>query len=270
MDEQENGKKTEPTKGRHRSPNYPAIGLKEAVDKIGKLYKADGLAPSLKAAALGHMGFEKPAGDGARVLSALKSFGLVQEVDGRVKLTQRGIDIVVRPEDDPLRMNAVREAALGPQIYKDLLKECAGRLPSDATLKAELIAVKKFNPNAVEYFIKDLKATLDFSGLSDSGVLELKSEEETEDGGSSPKDRLPGAELPSKAKPRLSRLNPPSENPNMREDVFSLAEGDVTFQWPTPLSADSIQDLRDWLKIVERKIARSMTTEPAGGIASKE
>lgn len=45
----------------------------------------------------------------------------------------------------------------------------------------------------------------------------------------------------------------------MREDVFSLAEGKVTIQWPTPLSADSIQDLKDWLKILERKIARSAT-----------
>jgi hypothetical protein len=41
------------------------------------------------------------------------------------------------------------------------------------------------------------------------------------------------------------------------QDIFSLAEGTVTIQWPAPLSADSIQDLKDWLKIVERKITRS-------------
>lgn len=43
----------------------------------------------------------------------------------------------------------------------------------------------------------------------------------------------------------------------MREDVFSLAEGNVTFQWPSPLSADSVADLKDWLKILERKVSRS-------------
>ncbi|GAC1433145.1 MAG: hypothetical protein NVSMB58_16410 [Terriglobales bacterium] len=43
--------------------------------------------------------------------------------------------------------------------------------------------------------------------------------------------------------------------------MFSLAEGKVTIQWPTPLSPDSIQDVKDWLKIVERKIVRS--TAPA-------
>ncbi len=48
---------------------------------------------------------------------------------------------------------------------------------------------------------------------------------------------------------------------NMRQDVFSLAEGEAVLSWPTPLSQDSIKDLEDWLAIVKRKIARSV--EPA-------
>ena len=47
----------------------------------------------------------------------------------------------------------------------------------------------------------------------------------------------------------------------MRQDIFSLAEGTASIQWPTPLSEESIQDLKDWLKIVERKITRSVETE---------
>lgn len=43
----------------------------------------------------------------------------------------------------------------------------------------------------------------------------------------------------------------------MKQDVFSVAEGEVVLNWPTPLSADSIEDLRVWLKIMERKITRS-------------
>ncbi len=53
----------------------------------------------------------------------------------------------------------------------------------------------------------------------------------------------------------------------MKQDVFSLAEGEAILRWPTPLIADSIQDLKDWLKIVERKIARPIATvkETKGG-----
>jgi len=56
--------------------------------------------------------------------------------------------------------------------------------------------------------------------------------------------------------------NQTSGKANMREDVFSLSEGTVTFQWPVPLSDDSIQDLKDWFKILERKISRSGAPGP--------
>ena len=40
----------------------------------------------------------------------------------------------------------------------------------------------------------------------------------------------------------------------MRQDVFSLAEGEAVIHWPTPLSPDSIADLEEWLDLVKRKI----------------
>ena len=46
----------------------------------------------------------------------------------------------------------------------------------------------------------------------------------------------------------------------MRQDVFSVTEGDVVLSWPASLSADSIQEVKDWLKIAERKIVRSEKT----------
>jgi hypothetical protein len=68
---------------------------------------------------------------------------------------------------------------------------------------------------------------------------------------------LPIGELTKQAKPMEHDSTPLPNNRAMRQDIFSLTEGTVTIQWPTPLSADSIQDLKDWLKIVERKITRS-------------
>jgi hypothetical protein len=174
-------------KTRHRSPNYPGISLKTAVSKIGDWYKADGLVASPRDAALKNMGYEKFTGDAGRVLSALRSFGLVQEADGRIKMTQRGIDIIVRPEGDQKRTSALKEAALSPDIYKKLAKEYPNGLPSDTTLKSELIAAKGFNPKSVSEFIKDFKATLAFAGLSTFGVLESEQEEQ--------EDESPGPEV---------------------------------------------------------------------------
>jgi hypothetical protein len=163
---------------RHRSPNYPGISLKAAVEKISLWYKQDGLVASFKESAMSHMG----GGDVGRVISALKSFGLVIENDdGRIKLTQRGIDIVARTIDDTKRKQALREAAVGPSIYRELIKEYASGVPSDATLQAELIAGRKFNPAYVKDFIKDFRATLDFCGISSSDVVESNLDENKQD-----------------------------------------------------------------------------------------
>ena len=77
----------------------------------------------------------------------------------------------------------------------------------------------------------------------------------------------PAAKPELKAPPVLP-LPPPavlakdshSDAANKRQDVFSLAEGPVTIQWPASLSPESFEDLRDWLDIVKRKIGRSVKT----------
>jgi hypothetical protein len=48
---------------------------------------------------------------------------------------------------------------------------------------------------------------------------------------------------------------------NMRQDVFSVDEGEVVLSWPVSLSQDSITDIKEWLKIAERKITRSLKAE---------
>ena len=47
----------------------------------------------------------------------------------------------------------------------------------------------------------------------------------------------------------------------MMQDVFSTPEGEIILRWPTRLSEATIQDVKDWLKIVERKISRSVAED---------
>jgi hypothetical protein len=44
----------------------------------------------------------------------------------------------------------------------------------------------------------------------------------------------------------------------MYQDVFSLAEGNVSIQWPAAMSPESFQDLAGWMDILKRKIGRSV------------
>src|SRR5271170_7642360 len=107
----------EDKKPRHRSPNYPTVGLREAVARVRKLYEADGKAGAPAELAAVHIGFAKPHGQALSVLAALKKFGLVSEVNGRWVPTQRAIEILNLQESDERRHSALQDAALSPDIY---------------------------------------------------------------------------------------------------------------------------------------------------------
>jgi hypothetical protein len=303
-------------KTRLRSPAYPTVGLREAVERAKKFYKTDRKAGAPPEIAVKHMGFATPHGLAMSVLSALKKFGLVAESNGRIVPTQRTIEIVELPEDDPRRRKALREAAFSPAIYSELIEQHRDSgWPSDDVLEAELITYRNFNPNSVKGFVQDLRDTLDFAGLSEENALDYQKSEGNNASGwvrpkvgdyvqwqsqgvlqfESPKrvqslsedgvyafvegsnTGLPVNDLIVEERPADAVSSTPAPQrrvsyeqqsgvgtaartllANTRQDVFSLPEGAVTVQWPTPLSRDSVQDLADWLEILKRKIARSV------------
>jgi len=293
----------EEKKKRQRSPNFPAVGLREAIERLNRFMEQDGRAGAPPDIAARHIGFTSAHGLAMSVLAALKRFGLVEDKDGRVVPTQRGIEINSLPANHEKRIRAIRDAALSPPIYAELIEQHkATGLPHDETLEGELVAYKGFNPNGVKEFIKGFRETLEFAGLSDvrvlgsdlgeqkpkfkvgdwvqvevNGVLALPAQQRIAgfyddehvylEG--SP-NGVPVAQLvPAETPTREDGLNtlPPvkplevkgASKPGvvMRQDVFSITEGDVILRWPTPLSADSIAEIKAWLAIAERKISRS-------------
>jgi hypothetical protein len=166
--------KHEDAKKRHRSPGYPAIGLRDAVERVRSLYTKDGKAGAPPKIAAVHIGFQTPHGQAMSVLAALKRFGLLDEVKDRLVPSQRAIEIINLREDDPRRLQALKEAALSPSIYGELVEQHKNTgLPADDVLQSELVTYRNFNPNSVVSFVKDFKDTLEFSGLSENNALKL-------------------------------------------------------------------------------------------------
>lgn len=272
-------------KKRHRSPSYPTIGLREAVERLGKFYKVDGKAGAPPEPAIKHMGYSTAHGAAFSALAALKKFGLVAESNGRIVPTQRAIEILNLQESDPRRLQAIRDAAIAPEIHRQLIRENPNGLPGDDSLESELVAYKDFNPNAVKGFVKDFKDTLDFAALSDLSVLAAEvgdqeepdmATEETVLQPSAPQPRIPlrpltntPKALPIENQTPISTAQAHSAARAMhsgaaaetRQDIFSLTEGQVTIEWPTSLSPESYEDVADWLEIVKRKIGRSVVSE---------
>jgi len=238
-----------PDKSRQRSPNYPAIGLRAAIEKVRLLYDADKKAGAPIDAALSHMGFSKRHGQAMTVLSALKKFNLVQEASGRVVPTGYAIDILVFPENDARRIRALRACALSPSIYRELYEQYQPTgIPSEQTLKAELIADKQFNPNAVEGFIQDFKDTLIFSGIMDSIELSLHLEDPIEMNDSVQTAVHPSTQ-PNKTIPQgMKEISLPVGVTEDGQPVFAHVRFDA------PLKKEMLSSLRVLLDAVEKTL----------------
>jgi hypothetical protein len=163
-------------KSRHRSPSYPAVGLRDAVQRVKSLYQRDGKAGASPKIAAVHIGFQSAHGQAMSVLAALKKFGLVDSANGRLVPNQRSLEIINLSEDDPRRIQALKDAALSPPIYRELIDQHRETgFPADDVLTSELVTYKGFNPNSVEAFVKDFRDTLAFAGLSELEALKEQS-----------------------------------------------------------------------------------------------
>ncbi len=201
----ENKKTSEQTvdpKGRDRSPNYPSIGFRTAVELTRKIFDEEKRHPMSRELATKRMGYGGINGRSRMVLSALRKHGLLEALPhDQVRVSDEAYALLITPKDDPSRVQLLRSLALRPSIYKELLEEYSTDLPSDANLRTNLILRRKFTEAAADSFIEALKETL--TELREAGALENPSPGTGTDG--KKEDNGPGQPLslfpPSLAKP---------------------------------------------------------------------
>lgn len=238
-------------KKRHRSPNYPAEGLEAAINRVRKLYTADHEAGSSIESAAVHIGFTKAHGEAQSVLAGLKKFGLVEMRGDRAFVTKRAVSILFFPDDERGK-RALREAALLPQIYRELVNDYKETgLPSDQTLRAELIADRGFNPKAVDAFLKDFRASLAYAGISAEKPVHSSAEELKE-------PELHDEEPQLKAEEEIQEKpeNPTNQGKLLKSKVFNVALDPITnaapqfaqVLIPVPLSDDQKKRLISFLQ----------------------
>ncbi len=150
---------------KHRSPAYPFVGLREALEKAEVIFRQDKKALTTPEAILSHLDFSPGSGKARRIISAMRQYGLLDEEAGKYRISEGGFKIINLSADSPERWNLIRLAALNPPIIERTLEIFEGELPSDATLKDHLITEENFNPDSVDMFIRALRETLDFAKI---------------------------------------------------------------------------------------------------------
>lgn len=254
-----------------RGPAYPFVNLATAVDILAKLYSYAKRGPAaVSAVAKDAWGWSPTSSTPSKALAALRYFGLIDEIAGdkkQIKVSDRGYRILVDSPESPERQQALRDAALSPAPYQWVHAKWGADVPIAA--RSILIFERGFVASTVEGFLRDYKATMQFAGLTTqdgdgeggdaAGSVDDASSSPTADhlgSGKSQPNELPAPPASLQGAKRV-QLGTPA----VRQDVFSIEEGAVTIQWPAVLSAESLQDIEDWLEIVKRKISRSLRTD---------
>ena len=250
----------------HRSPSFPAIDLKAAVDRARTFYQYEKRSSANVRVASKHWGYSPQSRGGKQVLAALIAFGLMEDKGSRdqrqVKLTDLALRILLDERPDTTERDAeLRRAALTPKIHGEIFAKWPDEFPSDPTLRHYLRVEKKFNENSVDDFIKELRSTAEFAGIYAPVRDGFESDVADSDEGRA----MAGAETPSEnpgkgaVTPQQPPMPPmPPSGAGMRQDTFSLDEGLVVLQWPAQLSEASYEDFRDWMELQLRKIGRAV------------
>jgi hypothetical protein len=219
---------------RSRSPNYPQIGLKEAIQRVSSVYKRDYQAPLTRDLAADRLGYSGLNGKSLAVLAALGKFGLLEGRGEETRVTDLAVRILAFPAGSAERRAALEEAAGRPELFVNLDQRFARGQATDGAIRAWLIT-RGFIPPAAEAAVRAYRETRQLLEAEGSGV--------------------PTGNTPSQ--PLAEPLQAPARvEGGTRRAVFGLAEGEVVITAPVFLSAESVNDLRDYLEVFMKRARR--------------
>lgn len=166
-----------PKKG--RSPAYPAINLKIAIEKAKALYDAEGKYAAPMPSAFSAWGYGAKSSGGRDTRSALRYFGLIViEGDGetgKVKLTEDALRVLLDERENQSEKKAIiRRMALNPAIHKKLLERFPAGIKSDATVEHYLVFEGGYNKSAAGEVVAEFKETADFAELFKPAMMSDK------------------------------------------------------------------------------------------------
>ena len=144
---------------RVRSPNYPALSLVEALDKVAGIYRQIHNHAGPREVIAKAMGYAGLNGASATAISALHKYGLLERSGEEIKVSDRAMRIM-HPHAPAERAEAIRQAAFEPQLFAELNERFPDHMPNDELLRNYLVR-KGFAPAALTAVISAYRDTSD-------------------------------------------------------------------------------------------------------------
>lgn len=173
-----------------RSPNYPSLSLREAVDKVRSLHDEIGQHATTRDVVARGMGYRGLSGSSASAISAAKKYGLLEGRGEEIRVSDRAMAIIA-PHDEDERKAALRAAAMEPGLFRELTEKFPGGRINIELLKNHLIR-NRFSPQAVPAALSAYQDTLEFiGGFSESYELSAPNRDHETPSSDRPDQQMP-------------------------------------------------------------------------------
>lgn len=162
---------------RTRSPGYPLIGLKEALEKVSLVYMKDYQNKVPRTIIAEHMGYKTLNGKSLGVLSAVAKYGLIEGRADANWVSDLALSIIAHESGSQERIRAISDAASRPELFAELdAKFPSGA--SDSAMRSYLLT-QKFIPQAAEVAIRSYRDTKQLVSEESQGYDPLEYEKAT-------------------------------------------------------------------------------------------
>lgn len=171
-----------------RSPGYPAIGLKEAIEKVKLVYAKEYQNKVPRKVVAEHMGYGSLSGASLPVLAALNKFGLLDGRGDETRVSDRALAIIAHEPGAPERLAAIREAADEPALFVELDGKFPAGKASDAAIRSYLLT-SKYLPEAADTAIRAYRETKQLVDAESRDYPEAEMEPEASQMDQHPRER---------------------------------------------------------------------------------
>lgn len=169
-----------------RGPSYPYVDLEGAIALTRKVYDYAKRGPApIDAVVTEALKFSLTSSSGDKVLAALRSYGLTEdaaESNGKsLKLSTRGIRILLDDQDSEQRQEEIKKAALSPKWYEYCWSKWGKEMPP--AMRSNLLIEHGFVESTIDGFLSNYKKSIAFAGLLDDVIFDKddKSASESKD-----------------------------------------------------------------------------------------
>jgi hypothetical protein len=162
-----------------RSPQYPVIGLGEAITKAKAVYEKDYQNRIPRLVVAKHMGFKALHGKALGVLATLSRYGLLEGRGGEYRMSDRAVSILAHPAGSTDRIAEIKAAASSPAIFQELDRRFPDGKGSNEGLRAYLMT-NGFIPDAAETAIRSYRETKRVVEAEEKGYDSTSAEEALE------------------------------------------------------------------------------------------